>query len=171
MPLDALPERLQTAEAWKNTDMDNIFQRWIIKNPWIHGLLAYGPRSKHKWACWRTIPKVLFAIKGEGPWRWEHDEAPTLADYDKGVLKDKTLSHAGYYLSRIQYWCRWHFSIQWPFIITFHVYFKKKDIMPVELSTSHNLPNNTLIYFYIGAHRDGDVVYWFPSAFLGGTWK
>jgi hypothetical protein len=169
MCLKALPKRLQNPDAWKGTDMDNWYQRWILKIPWIHGLFAYGPRDPHKLECWRMIPKVVMAIGGDGPWRWEHDTLPTLADYD-AALRDRSHVRLGYYLSRIQYWKRWHFAIHWPFLITFHFYFKKSSILPVFFNSGSSV-DKKLFYCYFGAHRDDDIVYWFPSAFIGLTWK
>jgi hypothetical protein len=170
MCIKALPERLQTPEAWKGTDMDNWFQRWILKNPRIHGLLAYGPRDPHWWECWRTIPKVLFAIGGKGAWRWESDTNKTVADFDGFILRDRTLTKAGYYISRIQYWKRWHLAIHWPFLVTFHFYFKEEDVLVPQINQGSSV-DRKLFYCYFGAHRDADQVYWFPSAFLGLTWK
>jgi len=157
MCIKALPERLQTPEAWKGTDMDNWFQRWILKNPRIHGLLAYGPRDPHWWEKWRYLPISIIKLFGEGVPRYEQE----LSDW--GV--------SGTYLSRVQYWTRWHFAIHWPFLITFHYYFHKKDVIPYPLQGWQVNTTNKLFYIYFGAHRDGDVVYWFPSAFIGLTWK
>lgn len=170
MPLSALPERLQDPNAWKGTDMDNIFQRWIIKNPWIHGLFAYGPRAKEWWGRWREIPIVLFAIRGKGQWRWEYTNG--LFEMTEGsttlTKKDSDNVIYNYYLSRVQYFTRWHFQIQWPFVVSFHFYFSQKSVPTFPTRTD---TDNKLFYCYFGAHRDSDQIYWFPSAFLGLTWK
>ena len=153
MCLSALPDRLQSAAAWHGTDMDNWFQRWILKNPRIHGLFAYGPNDKHWYHRWREFPIVLFAFFGGGESRWESSG---------GELKIRSVNTPiflakpnTFYLSRIQYWCDWSIQLQWPLFFAFHFYYGRKKVF----------------YMYIGAHRDGDRVYWFPSMFVGLTWK
>lgn len=160
MPKSALPERLQDPANWKGTDDDVWYMRWRIP---LKGLFAYGPRATEKWARWREYPLTLFKRKGRGDWRLENDQEEMLWN---GL--NRNLISSDYYLSRVQYYTRWHFQIQWPFMIAFHFYFRAKDVMPY--GTRQNV-DNKLFYFYFGAHRDTDKVYWFPSAFLGLTWK
>lgn len=157
MPKSALPIRLQDPTNWTGTDDDVWYMRWRMG---LKGLFAYGPRAKEWWAKWRRFPIILLKIKGEGFWRYESDTT------NEEIALDITP-----YLSRIQYWTRWHLQIQWPFLIAFHIYFKKKDVMSCQQQGWQVNTTNKLLYMYFGAHRDGDVVYWFPSAFLGLTWK
>lgn len=157
MPKDALPERLQDSINWKNTDWDTWYQRWMIP---LKGLFAYGSRSKHWWACWRLVPLTLFVLHGGGPLRYE------AAD---GSWED-TSPHLYGYLARCQYWCRWHFAIKWPFLITGHCYFHAKDVPQFPIRPG-NTTDNKLISFYVGCNYDTDLVYWAPSGFIGLTWK
>lgn len=147
MPWSALPPHIDEPSEWVGSDWDNPWQRWLLK---IKGWFAYGYRAKEWWARWRRYPVVLFALRGSGMWRIEWD--------------DDDLDAPGY-LSRVQYWCRWHVQLQWPLFFAFHVYLKN----PAEPERYNR--NTPLVYFYVGAHRDADGVYWFPSAFVGGGWK
>jgi hypothetical protein len=154
MPWSALPDHLniyKNPDAWKGTDDDVWYMRWRIK---IKGWFAYGYRAPQWWAQWRVSPRCCFKIGGKGPWRWETFEG--------------LLGHI--YLSRIQYWKRWHFQIQWPLAVAGHFYFHKRDVMP-DISEDGNVANNKLLYFYFGCMYDGDGVYWFPAAFIGRVWK
>jgi len=153
-PLDALPVHLQDSDAWKGTDDDNWLMRWRLK---CKGWFAYGPRASKWWAKWREIPVCLFKIGGLGYWRWELD------GQGEAIVREP-----GDYLSRIQYWKRWHIQVQWPFFIAFHFYFKADDV-PCPWNEWDT--DGMLIYGYFGAHRDADKVYWFPSAYLGRNWK
>jgi len=170
VPKDSLPERLQDPDNWKNTDADVWYMRWKIP---LKGLFAYGPRSSKKWARWREFPKTLFAIRGKGAFRfesegWERD-SDFAASSDMKTIVNKNLqitrsflveNYRLYkmdpaYLSAIQYWCKWHFQIQWPVFIAFHYRFNYKYTL----------------YFRIGARRDADKVYWFPSFYIGLTFN
>lgn len=183
MPKSALSERLQTKENWEGTDWDNPFQKWMIP---LKGWFAYGPRAKEWWAKWREYPKTIFAILGKGSIRienedWERDSAREYSDpgirhvlfnlepvmfYEFGKLG--TVMSQGY-LSRVQYYTRWSFQIQWPFMIAFHIYFKPNNVQIY--GKPRNDTDGKLFFFYFGAHRDADKVYWFPSAYVGFNWK
>lgn len=152
MPWSALPEHLNSPEKWGGTDDDKWWMKWRLQ---IKGWFAYGPRADQWWAKWRAYPVTLFTIGGKGPWRWES------APLNPGFI----------YFSRIQYWTRWHFQVQWPFMIAFHFYFNEKDVMVPTISPNGASVTNKLIYFYVGASYDQDAVYWFPAIFIGGTWK
>jgi hypothetical protein len=183
MPKSALSPRLQDPANWTGTDDDNWLMRWRIP---LKGLFAYGPRATEWWAKWREWPKTLFAIRArQGTFRvetetWERDSGWD-CEYDVPYLVNEKQLFAWRnvnpmlvefvegYLSRVQYYTRWHFQIQWPFMVAFHFYFKAKDVP--EYGKPRPELNNKLFYFYLGAHRDGDKVYWFPSAFMGLTWK
>lgn len=162
-PWDALPEHINEPSEWKNTDDDKVWwMRWRLK---IKGWFAYSYRSKYWWARWRRTPKVLFAIKGAGPWRFENDRF----DYMGEELKFAEVS-PGWYLSRIQYYCRWHFKIMWPLFIAGHVYPKAADV-PKPGEPVGDAQDGKLYQAYAGAARDADQVYWFPSAAAGKVWK
>lgn len=183
MSNSALPKRLQNPDTWKGTDDDNLWMRWRIP---LKGLFAYGPRATEWWAKWREFPITLFAIRSkQGTFRvesegWERDTAiedrcdETLLMNDGwfvvrvNVHPDIELYQRGY-LSRVQYYTRWSFQIQWPFMIAFHWYWKAADV-PVYGQPRPDT-DGKLIFGYFGAHRDADKVYWFPSAFLGRVWK
>lgn len=148
-PWDALPPHLNTPEAWKGTDWDkNFLQRWLLK---YKGWFAFGPRANEDWACWREWPITLLALRGKGSWRLEDDTEDFRRRLTKGI---RWAVWEGCYLSRIQKWAAWSIQIQWPLFVAIHFYIGK-----------------TLVFFYIGAHRDSDKVYWIPSIFLGTVWK
>lgn len=148
---EALPKHIDEVSEWKGTDHDNWMFRWFI--PLKLKYLCFGPRDSHKWHKWREWPHTLFAIRSKGLWRFEDDKD----EHSGGWLEDRVLinrSFPGYYLSRIQKWCDWSFQLQWPLFIAAHLKIKDK-----------------VLYFYLGAHRDADKVYWIPSVFIGTVWK
>lgn len=171
MPFSALPDKLNpriNPNAWVGSDNDTWYARWTLK---FQGFFAFGPRATQAWAKWREIPKVLFAIKGKGPWRWEYtDGSIELFDYEGPVLRDKTLGASKFYLSRVQYYTRWHFAIQWPLQLTFHIYWKERSI-PAIGGRPSNASLKTMLFVYGPTHRDADIVYWILSFFIGGTFK
>lgn len=183
MPKSALSDRLNDPTNWKGTDDDNWLMRWRIP---LKGLFAYGPRATEWWARWREFPRTLLAIRSkQGGFRletetWERDSVKEQIYTSTKIINSNLymeidtphpniIYYAKAYLSRVQYYTRWHFAIQWPFLIQFHFYFKAKDVQifghPREES------KGKLFFFYLGAHRDADKVYWFPSAFIGLCWK
>lgn len=171
MPKSALSPRLLDASNWVGTDDDVWYMRWRIK---LKYMFAYGPRATEFWAKWREYPKTLFACFGKGSVRfetetWERDSASELVIVDDTVTTIINKDFGNYYLSLIQYYCRWNFAVQWPFHIQFHFYFKQKDV-PRPGESRGNL-DNKLFFFRAGARRDGDKVYWFPSVFIGLTWN
>jgi len=166
MPWSALPEHLNSPEKWKGTDWDNPVQRWMLK---YKGWLAFGPRAIEWWARWREIPKVLLALRGAGCWRWEFtDGGSEVFDYTGRLLKDTSLTNSFFYLSNIQYYCRWHLVFQWPFHVTFSWYFKESSVPTPGKSTS---VTGKVLFIRFGARRDSDIVYWCPSLFVGLTWN
>lgn len=154
MPWSALPEHIDEPSEWAGTDFDKPGWRWHNQ---IKGWFAYGPRAKEWWARWRGVPKVIFALRGAGEWRYESD-----AELWKG--------ETGIYLSRVQYYCRWHVALQWPLQLSFHWYWHAADV-PTAPDRPKDLSMKKLVFGYGPTHRDSDTVYWFPSFFLGGTWK
>ena len=150
MPWSALPDHLNNPEKWRGTDDDTWYMRWRLQ---IKGWFAYGPRCKEWWASWKVPPKCLLKLGGKGSWRVETDPLS-----------------GGRYLSRVQYWKRWHVQIAWPLMFAFHFYFKDSDTLPVSLNSGASV-DNKLFYFYIGSSFDHDSVYWFPAMYVGLTWK
>lgn len=165
---DALPSNIDEPYEWIGKDHDKVwYTRWV---KYVKGYFAFGPRSAYSWARWRAVPKILFAIKGKGAWRWEHDVADEVIDYEEGILRDKSLTRSSYYLSRVQYYCRWHFAIQWPLQVSFHYYWNK-DVMPRSPIRTGDTTWRDMLFIYGPTHRDADRVYWILSFFIGGTWK
>lgn len=175
----ALPDHLNSASeieaAFPDDDENGKLVRWLKKKTkhWF----AYGPRANIWLARWREFPIYLFAIRGEGEWRWELSDGSSDTYFGNSFLtmlkkrlweSRNILSPNKYYLSRIQRWSRWHLAIQWPFLITFHFYFKASDVPRYRLNFN---TDGKQFFFYFGAHRDADKVYWFPSAYIGLNWK
>lgn len=182
MPKSALPPRLLDMDNWKDTDDDVWYMRWRIKFGY---LFAYGPRATEWWARWREYPKTLFAIRSkQGIFRteregWERDTAfdgddkrSTLFNTDMPVCRGRESGLINIdpgYLSRVQYYTRWAIQVQWPLMFAMHFYKKAADVP--EWGKPRQNTDGKLWFFYVGAHRDADKVYWFPSAFLGQVWK
>lgn len=155
MVWSALPDHLNphiNPDAWKGKDGE--FKRWI------KGWLAFGPRAKEKWAKFRELPNTLFKFGGEGQWRYESTA---------GNLQF-TKETPSTYLSRIQPWKRWAFSVSWPFFIHFHAFYKKKDVLKYPANDTNHLDIRKCFVFDFGMKRDGDLVYWL-TAFLGGRFE
>ena len=144
MCIKALPKHLQTVEAWAGTDHDNWMFRWFI--PLKLKYLCFGPRDTHKLHKWRDWPILLFALGSSDEWRFENDKS------DRYSLGSQPRDNE--YLSRIQYKKDWHIQVQWPLFLACHIKIGQKPL-----------------YFYIGAHRDADKVYWIPSVYIGLKWK
>lgn len=158
MPIDALPEGFKDQAAGTNTDWNNPIQKY-----WHKSWFAYGPRSSHWWAKWREFPITVFAIRGDGVFRVEDDKC----DFPFGITFRKIFwwEHKDKYLSAIQYWTKWGFQLQWPFHIQAHYYIDERPRYPEQAG------NRRVFYFRIGARRDADKVYWFPSLFIGLQWN
>lgn len=141
MPLSALPPGFDNSQKgdW------NFWPLKYIRPSWT----AFGPRAKERWAKWREFPIVLFAWFGPGDSRWEESNGLfAVRSTNKPVFfyKPWTL-----YLSVIQYWCDWSIQLQWPLFFAVHWYNKNKKVH----------------YFRIGARRNADRFYDFPSAHFG----
>lgn len=170
MPKSALPPHLDTPEEWKGTDWDTWYQRWMLT---IKHWFAYGPRAKEWWAKWREYP-ILLAGYFAGDCRQETRDGSAETRYGTGFMTDLKPSlwkrrnyvpkdpKRRYYVSPIQYWCKWHIQIQWPFFFAFHYTFGRVPKFPKRPNNKHKV-----LYFRIGARRDSDRVYWFPSLFIG----
>lgn len=169
MPISAMPEWIKDQAEGTNTDWNNPIQKY-----WHKSWFAYGPRATEWWAKWREVPKTLFAVFGEGFTRFETETWDRDSGDDMTISTDRRWyildgDFGNYYLSRIQYYLRWHVQFQWPLMVAFHVYPKAEDV-PVPGQPRPNT-DGKLWFFYFGAHRDPDKVYWFPSAYLGRNWK
>lgn len=176
MPLSAMPEHLNSQEEIDAAFPDDSqygtdtwsgrVYKWYNKKTktWF----AFSYRCTEWWARWRKYPKVLFAIAGDGFWRFESENGDSTISTDgKWYILNEDFGSD--YLTRIQYYTRWHFSIQWPLMVTFHVYFKKKDV-PVPGEPRQDL-DDKLLFFYWN-HFDADLVYWMvTSGYLGRNWK
>lgn len=169
MPLSALPEHLRDVEnhfpdddQYGKTGFGRLY-RWYQKTTktWF----AFSFRCTEWWARWRLSPGVLFAARGKGDWRWEDTVSEAYGGYPiiAGFWPD------GYYLSRVQYYTRWHLAIQWPLMVSFHVYPKASDV-PVPGQPRSD--SDGKLWFFYWNHYDGDLVYWMlTSIYLGRNWK
>lgn len=179
MPKSALPVYLQNDANWKGTDWDTWYQRWMIP---LKGWFAYGPHATEWWAKWREWPKTLFFIRSkQGVTRLESETIVRDSSWEDYATTDRIFNWNWWvqipntgvftlgYLSRIQYYTRWSFQIQWPFLIAAHFYPNAADVP--EYGKPRPDTDGKVWFGYIGAHRDADKVYWFPSTFLGRTWK
>lgn len=169
MPKSALPPRLLGAANWKGTDDDVWYMRWRIGFKY---LFAYGPRATEWYAKWREYPKTLFALRSkQGFFRtetetWERDTArdgvdsrTVLVNTDMAVYVVEPLDLVSIYpgyLSRVQYYTRWSFQIQWPLMIAAHFYPKAADVPEGDKPRPDT--DGKLWFFYFGAHRDADKV-------------
>lgn len=118
---------------------------------------------------WRLFPTVIFSIRGKGYWRFENSNgnvsvAGSLGDPNKiqwNLFPRYETSMMSvmvpFYMSRCQYWSRWHFAIHWPFLVTLHWYPKAEDVLPVNIKEDRD---GKVRSFYRGWHRDGDEIYW-----------
>lgn len=175
MPWSALPEHLNSPEKVEAAFHDDSqfgttgfggLYRWYNKK--TKAWFAFSYRCTEWWARWRMYPKVLLAAAGEGFWRFENEISDLHISTDLGwyVLN---CDFGDDYLSRIQYFTRWHIAIQWPLMISFHFYPFAKDVpMP---DSPHLDLDGKVVFGYFG-HFDADKVYWmFTSAYLGRNWK
>lgn len=190
MPRSAMPEHLNDQEEIDNAFPDDSqygdsffgrIYRWYNKKTktWF----AFSYRCTEWWARWRKYPKVLFAIKSkDGYFRIETDNprGPGDCAYDARYLFNESVWHVDNsdphtdvfsegYLSRIQYWCRWHFAIQWPLMVSFHFYPKSSDV-PKYGEIRPELDGKVVFGYW--NHFDADLVYWMiTSGYLGRNWK
>lgn len=167
MPKSALPEHLQDIKA--NFEDDKQFgYGWFGRvYTWVNQKtktwFAFSYRCTEWWARWRKYPRVLWAVGGEGTWRYENEDGeytPLFPPLGLGLT---------YYLSRQQLYKRWHFAIQWPLMISFHFYPRAADV------PRPNEPHSDLdgkVWFFYWGHFDADLVYWMvTSMYVGKNWK
>lgn len=188
MPLSAMPEHLNSKEEIEAAFPDDsqygdswfgrLYKRY---NKATKTWFAFSYRCTEWWARWRKYPKVLFAIcdkkatfrfeneQGDGvDMEWRHilwNTEPTIWRSINGPVWDIQPA----YLSRIQYWSRWHFAIQWPLMISFHFYPKAADV-PRYKDARPDLDGK--LWFAYWNHFDADLIYWMiTSGYLGRNWK
>lgn len=159
---NAFPDDSQYGNSWFGRAY-----RWYQKKTktWF----AFSYRCTEWWARWRKMPIILIALRGSGLWRWEGENSDGVFEAKKFLFGSLKSGGVPFYLSRVQYYARWHFSIQWPLMITFHFYPKAKDV------PKPNEPRPELdgkLWFAYWNHFDADFVYWmFTSFFVGRTFK
>lgn len=124
---------------------------------------------------WRVKPKILWAWKWGGFWRWE--TASEMRDgllYVVGTNISLTNDHDGFssqpdptqslinfddamYLSRIQPWSRMSMILFWPLCVAVTFFPHERNV-----GTPYGLKHqeNSEIYFYRGWHFDDDLVFW-----------
>lgn len=173
MPFSALPPHLRDIEnnfpddsQYGTKTLFGKIYKWYNKTTktWF----AFSYRCTEWWARWRKFPIVLFGMKGAGPWRFEHETGDFVNESVQFIQFTKVA-----YLSRVQYFTRWHIAIQWPFMISFHFYPKAQDVpiyRPDQRVDSKALKGK--VWFAYWNHFDADLVYWMlTSAYLGRNWK
>lgn len=174
MPKSALPEHLQDIDnnfpddsQYGTSTLFGRLYKWYHKKTktWF----AFSYRCKERWARWRRYPAVLFAVCGGGPWRYESNfgiwiRGGGVLVFDNGYAKFNWDTPYGY-MSRIQPYSRWHVAIQWPLMISFHWYPKKRDVLRPEEPLS-NADGKAVVGYW--GHYDADNVYWmFTSVYVG----
>lgn len=190
MPLDALPTHLRDVEnhfpddeQFGTTTLFGKLYRWYQKKTktWF----AFSYRCSERWARWRHYPKVLFAVCDSiSTFRYENEQGEDLDigwrrflwNTDVQIWKTSTSFDGAplwniqpAYLSRIQYYSRWHFAIQWPLMISFHFYGKRDDV-PVWGELKPDLDGKLLFGYW--NHFDADLIYWMlTSAYIGRNFK
>ena len=139
----------------------------------LAGLAAFGHPLNWKWFIpfapiplarkWRPVPRPVVAFKGRGMWRMEKDGADDLMSATPKVNR-----FSGYYLSRCQYWTRWHVAIQWPLCLSIHWYKSADAVIP---AAERGDRDGKIRLLYIGAKRDADAIYWLWGFYIGTNFK
>lgn len=162
----ALPSHLDSKaerdKAFPDDDQygEGLFGRlWRRYKKWSRAARAFGPRDVHWYHRFREKPVVLFKLGfgDEGYWRFEPEVS---LDGKNGYL----------YLSRIQYWKRFHVALHWPFCITWNVYWSSKDV-PVYPDKRVGLTLKQHFTGYIGFPRNSDKYYTGPTLSIGARFK
>ncbi len=167
MPRSALPPHLQNFN-WKGTDNASWLMRQKKK---VQIWLAAGPRVPSGFWKWREVPRIIFAIRGEGSFRLENTDGTDIHQDDCcNPYPNKDWNNEfKYYLSRIQPWTRWHLSLQWPLFFNFHIIYRQKNVVDYPTYQSA-FGIKKMLTFGFGFKRDGDKVYWL-TANLGGNFE
>lgn len=109
---------------------------------------------------WRSTPKILWAKKWGGYWRWEH----VGNDSDESTARDNPKESSmppGFYISRIQPWTRACVILFWPFCVVAWFYPNKEGMgTPYGVSAI----KDSEIGFYRGWHYDDDGIFWGDGA-------
>jgi hypothetical protein len=146
-------------------------QSWLMRlKKTVQIWLAAGPRvtPSSSFFNWREIPITLFASKGKGYWRYENTDGTVIrTNYD--YPEDARPANIPMYLSRIQPWCRWHISLQWPLFFNCHCIYRAKDVVICPVYQS-DFGIKKMFTFGIGFKRDSDKVYWCTSN-IGGNFE
>lgn len=180
MPISAMPEHLNTKEKIDAAFPDD---SQYDTTKWYGRLYRCYQKSTKTWFCFsyrctewwakcRKYPKVLFAIGDDKPWRME-GAVETIR------LNPKNANHEGdMYLSRVQYYKRWHFAIQltvWEKIplvfpmFSFNWYLRAADV-PRYGEPLPNTDDKVLVAYW--GHVDNDLLHWLlTSAYAGRNWK
>jgi hypothetical protein len=168
LPLSAMPIHLNDPDEIENNFPDDSqYSGWFGKiyrwyNKKTKTIFAFSYRCTEWYAKWRKYPKVLFAVRGKGKWRYESEIGDILMDEIRTVFND---GHTPY-LSRIQPCSKWRFAILWPLIINAH-YLKG------EVPEGQPYPDLDGRYwnFYIN-HFDNDLIFWMvTSVYIGANPK
>ena len=138
MPRSAIPQHVLDRD-WVGTDNDSWLMRLKKK---VQYIFAAGPNVPSGFWRWRDIPVTLFAVRGEGMkhvldeeqregrFRAENSDGSTkIPIMDKWLYWNSILKPRTVYLSRIQPWCRWHISLQWPLFFNCHVIYCQKNVV------------------------------------------
>lgn len=158
MPKEAIPERVLKRD-WVGTDNDSWLMRLKKK---IQYVFAAGPNVPSGFWKWRDIPKLLFLLHGQGYTRWENTDGSVIGNEFDYYTQEV-------YLSRIQPWCRWHISLQWPLFFNCHFIYREEDVVKYPKYQSA-FGIKKMFTFGIGAKRDADKVYWL-TMFFGGNFE
>lgn len=174
MPKSALPEHLKDVENHFPDDKQFGDKHWWARlytwyNKKTKTWFAFSYRCTEWWARWRKYPIVLFAIRGKGRFRMEDDKMEIVQWTESN--SDVWINYLGVenYLSRIQYYTRWHFAVQWPLMFSAHFYPKAEDVPKF----GEPVPDlDGKVWFFYWNHFDRDLIYWMvTSFFLGRVWK
>ena len=170
MPTSALPPGFNNTQTG---DWKNIWPFKYITPSWT----AFGPRCTEWWAKWREFPVVLVALKGAGVWRSEPTdgrdngigETVSVALHPAQLFRDNSwiveAPERQRYISVIQYWAKWSIIVQWPFSIAISYYLDPTPAFPILPAAKR------VLFFRIGARRNADGFYDFPSAYIGTTFN
>lgn len=152
--LTAFPEHLNSQEEieanfpddsqYGDTWYGRLYRRW---SKFIKPHIVFGPRDIHWYHRFREWPITLLALFGEGQARFENDILAIKSLAKPIIWYDSSFNK--FYLSRIQYWTKWHIQIQWPLFLGFSFY-----------------RNDQFWMGYLGFKRDADKIY-ILGAFFG----
>lgn len=158
MPRSAVPQHVLDRD-WKGTDNAS----WLMRmKKRIQYVFAAGPNVPSGFWKWRDIPKTLFKLRNKHEWhsfRFENTDGSV-------ILHEDNAGTAKVYLSRIQPWCRWHVSLQWPLFFNCHIIYRTRDVVKYPKYQSA-FGIKKMFTFGIGFKRDGDKVYWLTANGFG----